>query len=98
MYKVSNLYKKSMKDSLRNRSFMMISFGLINQEAQAHAKIEGSDFAYFSHQSDMFGQRTDDVLGRTGGGDLAAGQARAGDHGEHRSQLEQGLCQVRIGL
>lgn len=62
MYKVSNLYKKSMKDSLRNRSFMMISFGLINQEAQAHAKIEGSDFAYFSHQSDMFGQRTDDVV------------------------------------
>ncbi len=62
MYKVSNLYKKSMKESLRNRSFMMISFGLINQEAQAHAKIEGSDFAYFSHQNDMFGQRTDDVV------------------------------------
>lgn len=62
MYKVSTSYKNSMKDSLRNRSFMMISFGLINQEAQAHAKIEGSDFAYFSHQSDMFGQRTDDVV------------------------------------
>lgn len=62
MYKVSTAYKKSMKDSLRNRSFMMISFGLINQEAQAHAKVEGSDFAYFSHQTEMFGQRTDDVV------------------------------------
>ncbi len=62
MQKVSTTYKKSMKQPLRNRSFMMISFGLINQEAQAHAKIEGNDFAYFSNQNDMFGQRTDDIV------------------------------------
>lgn len=39
MQKVSNEYKASMKSSLRERSYMMISFGLVNQEAQANATV-----------------------------------------------------------
>ena len=41
MQKVSNEYKASMKSSLRERSYMMISFGLVNQEAQANATVMG---------------------------------------------------------
>lgn len=62
MQKVSNKYKESMKSSLRERSYMMITFGLINQEAQSNATIEGSNFAYFSNQTDLFGQRKDTML------------------------------------
>ena len=62
MQKTSKEYKESMKSQLRNRSYMMISFGLINQEAQANARIEGDDFAYYSTKDNMFGQRTDDVV------------------------------------
>ena len=32
MQKVSNTYKESMKSSLRERAYIMLSFGLINQE------------------------------------------------------------------
>jgi hypothetical protein len=45
MQKVSNEYKASMKSSLRERSYMMISFGLVNQEAQANATVMGNNFA-----------------------------------------------------
>lgn len=38
MQKVSKAYKESMKSSLRERAYIMLSFGLINQEAQAKAK------------------------------------------------------------
>lgn len=62
MQKTSKEYKESMKSQLRNRSYMMISFGLINQEAQANARIEGDDFTYYSTKDNMFGQRTDDVV------------------------------------
>ena len=37
MQKVSKAYKESMKSSLRERAYIMISFGLLNQEAQAKA-------------------------------------------------------------
>ena len=40
MQKVSKAYKESMKSSLRERAYIMVSFGLINQEAQSKAKIE----------------------------------------------------------
>lgn len=44
MQKVSKEYKASMKDSLRERAYIMISFGVVNQEAQAKAKVDsGSD-------------------------------------------------------
>ena len=49
MQKVSNEYKESMKSSLRERSYMMISFGLVNQEAQANATVIGNNFASVSY-------------------------------------------------
>ena len=54
MQKVSDLYKESMKSSLRERAFIMITFGLINQEAQAKARIGEGDFAYFSNVENVF--------------------------------------------
>lgn len=37
----------------------MISFGLVNQEAQAKAKIEQGDFSYFTNKVDILGEKTD---------------------------------------
>lgn len=51
MQKVSKAYKESMKSSLRERAYIMISFGLLNQEAQAKAKVEQGDFTYYSNLS-----------------------------------------------
>ena len=62
MQKVSSEYKSSMKSSLRERSYMMISFGLINLEAQAHATVEESDFAYFSNQTNLFRKRKETAV------------------------------------
>lgn len=62
MQKVSNEYKASMKSSLRERSYMMISFGLVNQEAQANATVIGNNFAYYSKQTGLFGQRKEDTV------------------------------------
>lgn len=59
MQKVSDAYKKSMKQTLRERGYIMLSFGLINQEAQAKARIQDGDFAKFSNTSNIFGERTD---------------------------------------
>lgn len=59
MQKVSKAYKESMKSSLRERAYIMLSFGLINQEAQAKARIGDGDFAYFSNTSTLFSERTD---------------------------------------
>ena len=49
MQKVSKAYKESMKSSLRERAYIMLSFGLINQEAQAKASVEDGDFAYYAN-------------------------------------------------
>ena len=62
MQKVSKEYKASMKDSLRERAYIMLSFGLVNQEAQSKAKIDSGDFAYFSNKENLFGQREDDTI------------------------------------
>lgn len=59
MQKVSNAYKESMKSSLRERAYIMLSFGLVNQEAQAKAKIEDGDFTRFTNTGNIFGNRTD---------------------------------------
>lgn len=59
MQKVSDAYKKSMKQTLRERGYIMLSFGLINQEAQAKARIQDGDFTKFSNTSNIFGERTD---------------------------------------
>ena len=49
MQKVPKAYAESMKDSLRERGYIMISFGVVNQEAQANARVESGDFAHFSN-------------------------------------------------
>ena len=62
MQKVSKAYRQSMKSSLRERAYIMISFGLVNQEAQAKASIDEGDFAYFSNEANLFGQHTDEIV------------------------------------
>lgn len=62
MQKVSKAYEESMKSSLRERAYIMLSFGLVNQEAQAKAKIAPGDFAYYSNDSNVFGESTDDTI------------------------------------
>ncbi len=58
MQKVSNEYKTSMKEALRERSFMMVSFGLFHQEAQTHAKVTAGNFSYYSN-NDIFVKKKD---------------------------------------
>ena len=62
MQKVSKAYKESMKSSLRERAYIMLSFGLVNQEAQAKASIRNGQFAYFSNKSNIFGEHSDDTI------------------------------------
>jgi hypothetical protein len=61
MQQVSNAYKESMKSSLRERAYIKVVFGLINQDAQANAKIDSGDFTYFSNTDNIFVDKTDDV-------------------------------------
>lgn len=62
MQKVSKAYKESMKSSLRERAYIMISFGLINQEAQAKASVEERDFAYYANAQNVLGEKSDDTI------------------------------------
>ena len=56
MQKVSKAYRDSMKSSLRERAYIMLSFGLINQEAQAKATVEDGDFAYYANAKNVLGE------------------------------------------
>ena len=49
MQRVSNEYRTSMKSPLRERAHILVSFGLVNQAAQANAQIRPSKYAYFSN-------------------------------------------------
>ena len=62
MQKVSQAYKDSMKSSLRERAYIMLSFGLINQEAQAKAKIVNGEYSYYSNTTNVFSEKTDDTV------------------------------------
>lgn len=62
MQKVSKAYKESMKSSLRERAYIMLSFGLINQEAQAKASVEERDFAYYANAQNVLGEKSDDTI------------------------------------
>lgn len=62
MQKVSKAYKESMKSSLRERAYIMISFGLVNQEAQAKATVDNGSYAYYSNKDNIFGEHTDDTV------------------------------------
>lgn len=59
MQKVSKAYKESMKSPLRERAYIMISFGVVNQEAQAKAKVESGDFTYYSDEDNLFNETVD---------------------------------------
>jgi hypothetical protein len=57
MQKVSKAYRQSMKGLLRNRSYMIVTLGVLDYEAQQYATITEGDFAYFSNQA-IVQQRT----------------------------------------
>lgn len=62
MQKVSKAYKESMKSPLRERAYIMISFGLVNQEAQAKATVDDGSYAYYSNKDNIFGEHIDDTV------------------------------------
>lgn len=62
MQKVSKAYKESMKSSLRERAYIMISFGLVNQEAQAKATVDNGSYAYYSNKDNIFGEHINDTV------------------------------------
>lgn len=62
MYKVSTAYKESMKEALRERAYIMLSFGLVNQELQAKARVGQGDFTPYSNVSNLFSEKTDDTI------------------------------------
>lgn len=62
MQKVSKAYKESMKSSLRERAYIMISFGLVNREAQAKATVDNGSYAYYSNKDNIFGEHIDDTV------------------------------------
>lgn len=62
MQKVSKAYRESMKSSLRERAYIMISFGLVNQEAQAKATVDNGSYAYYSNKDNIFGEHIDDTV------------------------------------
>lgn len=61
MQRVSREYRESMKQSLRERAYIMITFGLVNQEAQAKATVADGQYAYFSNSTNIFGRSNDEI-------------------------------------
>lgn len=59
MQEVSQAYKESMKSDLRERGFIMVSFGLINQEIQSNASIGAGLYTYYSSSDGVFRDRKD---------------------------------------
>ena len=58
MITVSNRYKEAMDKHIRNRSFVTVGVGVINQEAQASARLdESSESLYFSNSRLLFGNK-----------------------------------------
>lgn len=62
MQKVSKAYKKSMKAPLRERGYIMLSFGVVNQEAQAKAEVSDGDFTYYSNEENLFKEHDDSLV------------------------------------
>lgn len=56
MQKVSKAYREAMKNPFRNRSYINIAIGVVNQNAQKTAKVDASEtpLAYFSNASKPF--------------------------------------------
>ena len=53
MQKVSKEYQASMSSPLRERAFIQVSFGLINQTAQTEAKLKVSSESYYSSSASV---------------------------------------------
>lgn len=50
MQAASREYKRGMKETLRNRSYIRVTVGVINQQAQANCRVSNSDdYAYFAN-------------------------------------------------
>ena len=57
MISMSEAYKRSMAEKLRNRSFMLVTIGVINQAAQSGASvanIQGTEYSYLSNFEKLF--------------------------------------------
>ncbi len=111
MQKVSKAYKESMKSSLRERAYIMLSFGLVNQEAQAKASIDNGTFSYFSDKRNLFGEHTDDTVYATLEEDFtkvdgsmfflpreAAGMTYYDTGLVSKNLISQAKCEVKISL
>ena len=61
MQNVSNEYQKSMQSPLRERSYINVSLGLINQKLQTHSKLLPCDVTYFSNTTNIFTSITNPV-------------------------------------
>lgn len=59
MQYVSTAYKEAMKQAARNKSYMRISLGLVNQAAQTAAQVQGGSFTYFlEYRSSLWSEET----------------------------------------
>lgn len=58
--KVSKRYAKSMKKPIRDRGYIEVSFGIINQKAQEKASVvENGNFAYYTNNKNIFDSQVD---------------------------------------
>ena len=57
MQLVSGDYKEQIKKPLRNRGYIMVTFGLINQHAQSLAKVQTDATAIYSKSTSVFGEK-----------------------------------------
>lgn len=57
MHSASDAYKQAMRKKIRDRAYISIGIGVINQNAQGSAKASG-DFAYWSNQNNLFFRQT----------------------------------------
>lgn len=59
MYQTTKSYKESMKQPIRNESYMKVQLGLINQEAQSSAALQNPEnYNSFSDVDSIFSQHT----------------------------------------
>ena len=55
MYQTSDEYKEAMKKPIRNHSYMIVTLGVINQDAQRSASVNDQDkYIDFSNFSSVF--------------------------------------------
>ena len=57
MHSASNVYKQAMKKKIRDKGYISIGIGIVNQEAQGSAKANGN-FTYWSNESNLFYRQT----------------------------------------